>query len=216
MFAFAKSKFGENEIWVQLIEKAWAKICGSYESCEMGKTSEFVENFLGLPTKMYWTEDYESEIGQESLLKILQEADNKSYIMCGSIMKKMKESLKKEPKGFIQSKGLKNCHSYTVIDVREVLLETGDLEYMVFVRNPTGNIYNKKNEIWNGDYSPMSDKWTPKVRAQCNYWVTEAQIKQALAAGRIELSKNGGKVGKDQKRAYNTSGIIPGEQGKKA
>ena len=131
----------------------------------MGKTSEFVENFLGLPTKMYWTEDYESEIGQESLLKILQEADNKSYIMCGSIMKKMKESLKKEPKGFIQEKGLKNCHSYTVIDVREVLLETGDLEYMVFVRNPTGNIYNKKNEIWNGDYSPMSDKWTPKVRA---------------------------------------------------
>ena len=29
------------------------------------------------------------------------------------------------------------------------------------MRNPTGNIYNKKKEIWNGDYSPMSEKWTP-------------------------------------------------------
>jgi len=75
--------------------------------------------------------------------------------------------------------GLKNCHSYTVIDVREVLLENGDLEYLVFVRNPTGNIFNKASEVWKGDYGPTSDKWTPKVRAQCNYWCTAAQMKEA-------------------------------------
>jgi len=40
-FCFARTKVGElrdgtGEVWVQLIEKAWAKICGSYEAAEMG------------------------------------------------------------------------------------------------------------------------------------------------------------------------------------
>ena len=32
--AFAKSSKGENEIWMLLVEKAYAKICGSYEAME--------------------------------------------------------------------------------------------------------------------------------------------------------------------------------------
>lgn len=59
IFAFCKCKVGENEIWVQLIEKAWAKLCGSYEASEMGYTAEFFENFDGVPTNIIWTEDYE-------------------------------------------------------------------------------------------------------------------------------------------------------------
>jgi hypothetical protein len=101
--------------------------------------------------------------------------------MCGSVHKKMKDELDKAPRGILAEVGLKNCHSYTVIDVREVLLDTGELEYMVFLRNPTGNIFNKRSEIWCGDFGPLSEKWTPKVRSQCNYYVTEAEMKKAFA-----------------------------------
>jgi len=87
VFAFAKCKHGENELWVQLIEKAWAKLCGSYESSEMGRCSEFFENYDGCPTKIMWMEDYESEKGYEKLFKEFQFADMNSYVMTGSLQK---------------------------------------------------------------------------------------------------------------------------------
>ena len=71
VFAFSKCKQGENELWVQLIEKAWAKLCGSYEAAEMGRTSEFFQNFDGTPTEINWTDDYEDPVGQEKLLRIM-------------------------------------------------------------------------------------------------------------------------------------------------
>ena len=94
--------------------------------------------------------------------------------MCGSVMKNMKDATANEPVGILRSLGLKNCHSYTVIDVREVILDNGELEYLVFLRNPTGNLYNKDEEIWKGDYCPLSEKWTPKVKKQLSYYITEA------------------------------------------
>ena len=49
---------------------------------------------------------------------------------------------------------------------------------MVFLRNPTGNIYLKDSEVWKGDWSPLSDKWSSRTRKQLNYYVSEAEIKE--------------------------------------
>lgn len=119
---------------------------------------------MGYPTEIYWTDDYETKETKDDLFNKLQEADTNDWIMCGSVLKSMKESTKNEPIGVLQKLGLKNCHSYTIIDVREIMLDDGQLEHLLFLRNPTGNIFNKKNEIWNGDYGPWSNKWTPKTR----------------------------------------------------
>ena len=37
------------EMWVQLMEKAWAKVCGSYEASEMGTAAEALNNIDGTP-----------------------------------------------------------------------------------------------------------------------------------------------------------------------
>jgi hypothetical protein len=99
----------------------------------------------------------------------------------------MKKVTRDAPNGVLKKIGLKNCHSYTVIDIREILLDNGELEYMVFLRNPTGNIYCKEDEVWKGDWSPLSSKWTMKVRKQLNYWVTEEDRKKAIKQGKRAL-----------------------------
>ena len=142
----------------------------------MGRTGEFFQNFDGTPTDIHWTDDYEDENGQEKLLRILMHADQQSWIMAASVLKKMKKSTKNAPKGVLKRVGLKNCHSYTLLDVREVVLDNGELEYLLFLRNPTGNFYLKEDEVWKGDWGPLSDKWTPKVRKQVNYFLTPEEI----------------------------------------
>ena len=39
-------------------------------------------------------------------------------------------------------------HTYTILDVKEVTLDSGDLEYLIFLRNPAGNFYFKDYEVW--------------------------------------------------------------------
>ena len=57
---------------MQILEKAWAKLCGSYESSEMGRTSEFFQNFDGTPTEIHWTDDYdEDEPAKERLFTLM-------------------------------------------------------------------------------------------------------------------------------------------------
>ena len=98
-------------------------------------------------------------------------ADGNGWIMCGCVLKSMKEALRNTSPDdrVLETVGLKNCHSYTVIDVREIVLDNGEMEYMVFVRNPTGNYYNKDHEVWRGDWGPTSDKWTTKTRKQLSF-----------------------------------------------
>lgn len=163
----------------------------------MGRCVEFFENFDGTPTEIHWTDDHETDVGQEQLLRIMSIADKNSWIMCGSVLKKMKKFTHNAPMGVLKKVGLKNCHSYTVIDVREVVLDNGELEYLVFLRNPTGNFYLKDDEVWKGDWSPLSDKWTPRIRKQVGYYLTAEDIARAKKKAQIEMQ--GWKEGNNNK-----------------
>ena len=61
-FCFSQSKIseGKGEIWVQILEKAWAKVCGSFEACEMGTAQEAFNNIDGTPCEVFMTAEHET------------------------------------------------------------------------------------------------------------------------------------------------------------
>jgi calpain-15 len=58
-WAFSRSN-KDNEIWVLLLEKAWAKICGSYQRIEAGTVGEALPYLCGAPSKFYYHEEMKS------------------------------------------------------------------------------------------------------------------------------------------------------------
>lgn len=153
----------------------------------MGRTAEFFENFDGAPCDILWTDDFMSEQGKEKLFRIYHKAMHEDYIICASIQKKMKDAIKDKEKFYLPDKlGLKNCHSYHIIKIQEVELDNGDLEYLLFIRNPTGNIYLKDNEVSKLKWNPRDEEsWTPKVRKQCNYYTTLRDYVEALKRAKV-------------------------------
>ena len=59
-FCFSRNKvkpgerISEGEVWVQMLEKAWAKICGCYEASEMGTAREAFNSVDGTPSQNFF------------------------------------------------------------------------------------------------------------------------------------------------------------------
>lgn len=58
-WAFTSSK--EREIWVQLLEKAWAKACGTYAKTIGGHVEEALYALTGAPTEKIKLEDKDTD-----------------------------------------------------------------------------------------------------------------------------------------------------------
>ena len=67
-----------NEFWSALLEKAYAKLYGGYESLKGGKTSEAMVDFTGGVVESYELKD----AGDELFKKILRNAKRSSLMSC--------------------------------------------------------------------------------------------------------------------------------------
>ena len=148
-FAFASS--GGKELWVALLEKAWAKINGNYAKIGCG----------GSPTEVFdvLTEAYTEQVPinpyyKDYLWETMINAENKGYIMTAGTSADITNLN-------LDEVGLSPGHAYTVLGVMEI--DTGKgVEKVVRLRNPYGN------GEFNGDWSDYSTKWTPELKKKYN------------------------------------------------
>ena len=77
--AFCRTK--ENEIWGMLLEKAWAKLHGSYMRTEGGQTAHATQHLLGLPA---FTVSHNEISDKDMVWRQLLQYDKRNYVMLAS------------------------------------------------------------------------------------------------------------------------------------
>jgi len=138
-----------NEFWSALLEKAYAKLHGSYESLKGGSTLEAMEDFTGGVSEMYDTKK-----APDNLFYIMKKALNKGSMMGCSI--DISSSAESEAK---TSSGLVKGHAYSITGLEEVNCR-GRTVKLIRIRNPWGQVE------WNGPWSDNSREWDYIDRAE--------------------------------------------------
>ncbi|XP_063898498.1 calpain-B isoform X7 [Helicoverpa armigera] len=135
-----------NEFWSALLEKAYAKLHGSYEALKGGSTCEAMEDFTGGVTEMYDI----AELPPNFYTILLKAYERNSLSGC---------SIEPDP-NILEAEtpaGLIRGHAYSITKVKYVDIETpgrsGKIP-LLRLRNPWGN-----EAEWNGPWSDKSPEW---------------------------------------------------------
>ncbi|KAI8895362.1 hypothetical protein BC833DRAFT_601562 [Globomyces pollinis-pini] len=133
-----------NETWLPLLEKAYAKAHGDYDSIEGGFTGEGVEDLTGGVMVNYIVEDI---IDLEKFWKTELMYCNQDRLFACSINSKTSEH-----------QGLVHGHAYGILKCVEVKGKR-----FLLIKNPWGQTE------WNGRWSDGSAEWTPEWMTALNH-----------------------------------------------
>lgn len=156
---------GENNFWVMILEKCYAKAYGSYHKIEGGIPEHAMRDLTGAPTLTL-------DNSCENLLSSLREACEKRWIITASAGET------DASKDLLKEVGLIPLHAYTILEVHEINIEndihshnnltnsmnslngmnSASVEYLLKIRNPWGT-----NE-WIGDWSDFSNMWKENLK----------------------------------------------------
>ncbi|XP_055297733.1 calpain-A-like [Sitodiplosis mosellana] len=136
----------DNEFWSILLEKAYAKLHGSYEALRGGSTCEAMEDFTGGVTEMY-----ELKESPSNLFNILLKGYERNSMMACSIEPDPNETEAETAHGLIRG----HAYSITKIALMDIVTpnKSGKIQ-MMRLRNPWGN-----DAEWNGPWSDKSAIW---------------------------------------------------------
>ncbi|KAI0128978.1 hypothetical protein BJ170DRAFT_356019 [Xylariales sp. AK1849] len=148
---FFGSNKDQNETWLPLMEKAYAKVHGDFSSLTGGWIGEGLEDLSGgvttellasdiLDLDAFWDDEL-SKVNEEFLFGC------STGLLDG---------------GYGERNGIREGHAYVVMDART--LKNG--ERLVKLRNPWGKL---KKGIWDGPWSDGSKEWTKEAQEELGH-----------------------------------------------
>jgi len=175
----------DNEIWVMLLEKAVAKLCGNYHTIEGGFTEWGIHCLTGGPGWRYTCRKLPDGTGYEfPRADLIFDRDEKGIVMStrGTGENRSEAEFFKLLQHYHRNgavlccggvrnggdaKGLVKGHAYSILQAKQARKSLTSTEYfwLLQIRNPWGD------GEWTGDWSDQSGKWQeyPKVREEVQY-----------------------------------------------
>ena len=165
-YRFVFSSSFKKEIWICLLEKAWAKLNGNYIRSIESSPSEIFD----VLTDAYTDILYISPPEKDEIYKALYDGQSKGYILTAETSNESK----------IEEYGLVPFRAYIILEVIEINSNNKKVK-LIHLRNLWGN-----GDEWNGDWCNSSSLWTPELRKICK--VQELTKENKLLTGTFWMS----------------------------
>ena len=177
--ALAYASGARNQLWPAVLEKAFAKIYGSYAAIESGTCIEALQILTGAPCfrAVFDNRDVKEGSKAESTSSFVKEYDGNKCIAtvdelwveldscfsAGFLMAASCGHSGIDPSVY-KNVGLQGSHAYSIISVNLLRLPNNRLERLVQLRNPWGR------QSWNGRWSDSSSEWTKTAQLAADYY----------------------------------------------
>ena len=157
------TKPNNNEIWICILEKAWAKINGGYSDIIKGWMHQALQAFTGYGSEVF----KHKEIKYEKLLLEISEAKKNNFILTCSTNDNVNKF------------GLVNNHAYSLLDCIDIISKGKNIK-LVKLRN----VWEVKD--WNGDWGNKSQLWGEEEKKQVNF---DEKIKEVFYMSFVDYYK---------------------------